>query len=68
MLPNLSEAMRLTIEQEFMLKACQLEAPNIPQIHLRMLALDLMRQVMIKDNVIRTLTKTIAASDHERKH
>jgi hypothetical protein len=56
-LPVNSSDFELTMEQEFMLVRYNQQITEISQEDLRAALLEITRQLMIKDNVIRTLVK-----------
>jgi hypothetical protein len=49
--------LHLTIEQEFQLKICAEQARSLTAEQAQEMLLELMRQTMIKDNVVRHLIK-----------
>lgn len=56
-LPLNTEDSELTMEQEFALIRYDQQITEIPQEELRTAFLEITRQLMIKDNLIRTLVK-----------
>ncbi len=56
-LPLNTEDFDLTMEQEFALLRYNQQITEIPQEELRAAFLEITRQLMIKDNLIRTLVK-----------
>jgi hypothetical protein len=52
------EDFQLTMEQEFLLVRCHQQVNDIPQDELREAFLEITRQLMVKENLIRTLVKS----------
>lgn len=57
LLPIGSDDFELTVEQEFLLLRYNQQITEISQEDLRTALLEITRQLMIKDNVIKTLVK-----------
>ncbi len=52
------ECLTLSIEQEFTIRSFEIDSHNLPPDELRKLFIEVSRQLLVKDNVIRHLIKT----------
>jgi hypothetical protein len=53
------EDFKLTMEQEFLLVRCHQQINDLPQNELREAFVEITRQLMVKENLIRTLVKSV---------